>query len=200
MADIIYSYGGKPYLNITNQCPCACVFCIRGQAEGLGSAANLWHHADPSWEEIETALAAFDFSGAGEVVFCGYGEPFCALDHLRRAAVWLKEHFPALKLRVNTNGLGDLIYQRDTSKDLAGLVDTVSISLNAPNAALYQQICRCAYGEAAFGAMLLFARHCKEVYPNVIFSVVDVLSEETLSECRALASSMGIPLRVRRRA
>lgn len=29
MTDIVYVYGGKVYLNITNRCPCNCTFCIR---------------------------------------------------------------------------------------------------------------------------------------------------------------------------
>jgi len=199
MADIIYEYKGNPYLNITNKCPCACVFCVRGQARGLGSAENLWHERDPSWEEILAALEQYDFSRAGEAVFCGYGEPFYALEHLSRAASWLKERFPAIKLRVNTNGLGDLIHQRGTAGDLAGLIDTISISLNAPDAARYDALCRPQFGKAAFDAIRNFAKQCKEIYPRVICSVVDVLSPEEIERCHAIAQEIGIPLRVRKR-
>ncbi|HAY72833.1 MAG TPA: radical SAM protein, partial [Ruminococcaceae bacterium] len=27
MADIVYTYGDSVYMNITNKCPCSCVFC-----------------------------------------------------------------------------------------------------------------------------------------------------------------------------
>jgi len=199
MADIIYNFCGNPYLNITNQCPCACTFCIRGQAKGLGSAETLWHERDPGWEEIQSALEQYDFSRAGEAVFCGYGEPFCALAHLGRAAEWIKERFPTIKLRVNTNGLGDLINQRDTAADLAGLIDTISISLNAPNSARYNALCNPEFGEAAFEAMMNFAKQCKEIYPRVVFSIVDVLTPEEAAHCQAIADQMGIPLRVRKR-
>lgn len=199
MADIIYTYNGKPYLNITNQCPCACEFCIRAESDGLGSAATLWHAADPTWEEIEQAMTAFDFSQANQAVFCGYGEPFCALDHLRRSAAWLKERYPGLALRVNTNGLGDLINGRETAGDLQGLVDTMSISLNAPNAARYNALVRPSFGEAAYPAMLAFAKDCKAMYPRVVFSVVDVITPEEIEQCRKIAQDMEIPLRVRNR-
>lgn len=197
MADIIYNYGGKPYLNLTNRCPCACTFCIRSQAEGIGSARSLWHQGDPTWEEIELALERADFSRAKEAVFCGYGEPFCALENLRRSAQWLKDNYPRLALRVNTNGLGDLIHGRPTAAALEGLIDVMSISLNAPNAARYQQLVQASYGEAAFEAMLRFAADCAARYPKVVLSVVDVLSPEEIAQCRAIAEGLSLPLRVR---
>jgi len=199
MADIIYEFMGNPYLNLTNQCPCACTFCLRDEQQGVGSAETLWHERDPGWKELQAALEGYDFSRAGEAVFCGYGEPFCALAYLKQAAAWIKERFPAIKLRVNTNGLGDLINQRGTAGDLAGLVDTISISLNAPDAGRYRELCRPAFGEAAFDSMLHFAKQCKMIYPRVILSVVDVLTPEEIVRCRAIADGMGIPLRVRKR-
>ena len=197
MADIVYTLRGKPYLNITNQCPCACTFCIRGEMESVGSAASLWHAGDPSWEDIERALEAHDFAGAGEAVYCGFGEPFCALENLKRSAAWLKEKYPGLRLRVNTNGLGDLILGRPAARELEGLADTMSISLNAPDAARYQALCQCRYGGEAYDAMLRFAAACKEIYPRVVLTVVDVLTPEEIEQCRAIAEGMGIPLRVR---
>jgi len=199
MADIVYTLGGKPYLNITNQCPCACVFCIRGEKQAVGSAATLWHADEPTWGEIEQALESFDFSQAQEAVYCGYGEPFCALDNLMRSASWLKKRYPRLSLRVNTNGLGDLIHGCPTAPALKGLVDTMSVSLNAPNAARYDAlVCSCYNGEA-YPAMLRFAADCKKIFPRVIFSVVDVITPEEIAQCREIAQGMGIPLRVRKR-
>jgi TatD family-associated radical SAM protein len=197
MADIVYTWGATPYLNITNECPCACVFCIRGGSQGVGSAHSLWHQADPTWEEIELALERFDFSHGKEAVFCGYGEPLCALEHLKRAAQWLKDNYPGLRLRLNTNGLGNLIHGRPVACELAGLIDAVSVSLNAPNAARYHALVQSCYGEAAYAAMLQFAAQAQRCLPEVQFSVVDVLAPEELAQCRAIAAEMGIPLRVR---
>lgn len=197
MADIVYTYREKAYLNITNRCPCRCTFCIRANGDGLGSADTLWHNSDPTAEEILDALKSFDFSDFSEVTFCGYGEPLCAFDNLLLAGRYLKEKYNGIKLRINTNGLGNLLNGKDVIPALSQIIDTVSISLNAPNAERYNEISRPKFGMESFDEILRFAKECKEVIPTVKFSVVDVITPEEIIECQALADSMGIPLRVR---
>lgn len=196
MADIIYTYEGNVYLNITNRCPCRCRFCIRNNGDGVGSAETLWHSGDPTLEEVLAAVRAFDFSGYTEVIFCGYGEPLCALDTLLATARYIRETL-GLKIRVNTNGLGDLINGRPTAELLADCVDTVSISLNAPTKEKYADITRPSFGEDAFEAMLRFAQDCKRCIPSVKLTVVDVIPPEDIEACRKLAAELDIPLRVR---
>lgn len=109
MTDIVYEFEGKIYLNITNKCPCRCTFCIRNNGDGLGSAENLWFKGDPTFEEIKAELDNHNFSNYDkEIVFCGYGEPLYALDNLIKTATYIKNKLN-LKIRLNTNGLGDLI-------------------------------------------------------------------------------------------
>ncbi len=198
MADIIYIYREKVYLNITNRCPCRCVFCIRSNGDGLGSADTLWHEKDPSAQDVMNEIENFDFSPFEEVTFCGYGEPLCALDNLILAGKYLKEKYD-IKIRVNTNGLGDLYNKKATVPLLKDFVDVISISLNAPNAARYNEVSKPAYGEKAFQAMINFAKECKEKIPVVKFSVVDIIGNDEIEECRRIADSMGISLRVRKR-
>ncbi len=198
MTDIVYSFEGKIYLNITNKCPCRCAFCIRGNKDALGSAKNLWFDFDPSFEQIKAAID--DFEGFKdydkEVVFCGYGEPLFALDNLIETAKYIKSKF-GLKIRVNTNGLGDLINKKPTAPLLKGLVDSVSISLNAPDSESYQKLVNPSFGEKSFDAMLKFAESCKGNIPAIQFSVVDVIPQEQIEQCKQLAKSCEIPLRVR---
>ena len=150
----------------------------------------------PSFEEIKTAIDAWDFSGyTDEVVFCGYGEPTCAYDNLLQAAAYLKEK--GLKLRLNTNGLSDLLNKKPTAKELCKYFDTISISLNAPTAEKYNELCKPSFGEKSFDALLQFARDCKETGVNLKFSLVDVISKEDIAACKVIADRMGIPLRVR---
>ena len=197
MADILYVYEGQLYLNITNRCPCNCTFCIRKNGDGVGSAETLWHQHDPSRDEVMAALRAYDFSPYREAVFCGYGEPTVALDTLLTAARYLKEQ--GLRVRVNTNGLSDLIHGKPTAALLAGSVDAVSISLNAPTAARYNEVTRPSFGERAFEAMLSFAADCKKCIPSVTFTVVDVITPAEIEACQTLADGMGITQRVRKR-
>lgn len=196
MADIIYTYAGGVYFNITNKCPCSCTFCIRSNGDGLGSADSLWLKKDPTFDEIKAAVDSFDFNGFKEVVFCGYGEPMQALDNLIRTAKYLKENY-GLKIRLNTNGLGDLINGKETACLLHGVADSISISLNAPDAEEYLKVTRSKFGVKSFDAMLKFVADCKKYIPSVKFTVVDVISEESIERCRKLAEEMDIPLKIR---
>ncbi len=194
---IVYDYYGGLYLNITNRCPCACSFCVRDMRGGIITDGSLWLEHEPSSEEILTALRGVDFSRYEEAVFCGFGEPCERLDELIKAARFIKEN-SALPVRLNTNGLGDLINKMKTAPLLASVIDRVSISLNAPDKVTYAELCRPVYGEDAYDAMLRFALDCKELIPDTRFTAVDVLSEEQMNKCKELCAGMGIPLRVRK--
>lgn len=196
MSDIIYRYNDNVYFNITNQCPCRCTFCIRNTGDAVGDAENLWFTKDPSLEEIYQAIDAYDFTGCTEVVFCGYGEPVMALDHMIAVSRYIKEKY-GFRIRVNTNGLGDLIHKRSIAKELCEVVDSISISMNAPDAKSYNEVVRPAYGEKSFDAMLKFAQDCRKYLDDVRFTVVDVIGEEDIEKCRKLADALGVPFRVR---
>ncbi len=197
MTDILYTLEDSLYVNLTNHCPCRCSFCIRQGGDGVGSAENLWFTAEePTLQQVLEAFAGVNLSDYKELVFCGYGEPTCALDTLLAVCRYVRG-VSRLPIRINTNGLADLFHKKPTAHLLEGLVDTVSISLNAPDAARYNEVTRPAYGEAAFEAMLAYARDCKACIPQVLFTVVDVITPEEISRCQALADGMGIPLRVR---
>lgn len=196
MADILYQYGNSVYANLTNRCCCHCTFCIRNTGDGLGSAQTLWHEKDPGWPEVKAAVDRFDFGSFQELVFCGYGEPTCALELLLETARYMKTIHPHIKLRLNTNGLGSLVNKKDIVPLLAETIDCVSVSLNAPDSESYDRLCRPDF-DNAFSAMLDFAGSAVRQIPQVKFSVVDVISEDQIKACQKLAGDMGIPLRVR---
>ncbi|MDR3091590.1 MAG: TatD family nuclease-associated radical SAM protein [Clostridiales bacterium] len=193
MSDIIYTYGKNLYVNLTNDCPCACSFCVRREGPALGSASDLWLGSAPGAPEVIAALEKTGLSEYPEVVFCGYGEPFCALPALLEACGYLKGR--GAVVRVNTNGLGDLINGERTAPKLRGIVDCVSISLNAHNAEEYDRVCKPKYGEAAFPAILSFAADCRGYVPEVRFTVVRGSCD--VEKCREVAENAGISLRVR---
>lgn len=197
MTDIVYRYKDQVYFNITNKCPCRCTFCIRNTEDAVGEASNLWFEQEPSLEKICQVIDNFDFTGCKEAVFCGYGEPTMALDKLIKVSRYVRARYP-FKIRLNTNGLSDLIHKRSTAKEICQAVDSVSISLNMPDAASYNEVVRPAYGEQSFEALLKFARECRKYTENVRFTVVDVIGEEKVQQSRKLAEKNGIPLRVRK--
>lgn len=195
MTKILYTYQGNVYANLTNKCDCNCRFCIRTHHQGVGDAQTLWLEKEPDLEEVKSAIDAYDFSGIEELVYCGYGEPTCALDVLLASAKYAKETY-GLKIRVNTNGLGNLYHQRDIVPELAEVVDAISISLNAPTKEEYMDVTRPQF-ENAYEGMLNFAKECGKVIPDVKFTVVDVLTKEQIEASGRLAESLGIRLRVR---
>lgn len=195
--EIIYVYKDKVYLNITNKCPCACTFCIRSQKDAIGNASNLWLNHNPGFEEVKSAIDGFDFDGYDEIIFCGYGEPTNSFDVLVETAKYLRKKLN-IKIRVNTNGLGNLINERDISKELCDCVNAVSISLNCSNKEDYLKIVRPKFGIKSYDEMLDFAKKCKKYTDNVMLSVVDVIGEDEVCKCRQIADSLGITLRVRK--
>lgn len=193
MADIVYEFGGGLYVNLTNRCSNACTFCLRTTAGGIGDT-SLWLDREPEAQEVIDALERADFRKYDCVVFCGYGEPTERWGTLVAVASYVKAE--GVRVRINTNGHGSVINGRDIASELAQVADSVSISLNAPDAESYDALCRPSFA-GAFGAMLSFARACKAVGIEVAMSAVDTIGEAAIARCRALCETEGLPLKVR---
>ncbi len=196
---ITYQVKNAVYVNLTNRCPCACTFCLRKHGPGVYGSPSLWLEREPTVEEIVASFAQWDLSRYPEVVFCGYGEPTERLDALLQVAKWLKENANGIPIRVNTNGLADLIAGGPTEARFKGLVDTVSISLNTPDPEEYLTLCQPKFGAAAYPAMLHFAEEIKKFVPDVVMTIVGepVTSPEKQAACRAICDRLGVRLRIR---
>lgn len=196
MGTILYDYGRGLYANITNKCPCRCDFCIRDMTDAIGSADTLWLKREPSVEEFIETLMLADLSMYDELVFCGYGEPTERLDDVLTIAKYVKEH-THLAVRINTNGLSDLINKRPTAELMSGLIDCVSVSLNQSDAKKYQNLCHSRFGEASYQALLDFTKDAQKYIPKVAMSVVGVIPQEDEDKCIEIAAEYGISLRIR---
>lgn len=196
---ITYQVKSAVYVNLTNRCPCACTFCLRQNGPGVYGSDSLWLEHEPTLEEVIDSLAKWDYTVFHEVVYCGYGEPTERLDVLLASAKWLKENHPDVQVRVNTNGLADLIAGEPTEARFDGIVDTLSISLNTSDPKEYLAVCRPKFGEAAYPAMLKFAETAKHYVPNVVMTIVDspVTTPENQAACRAICERLGVRLRIR---
>ncbi len=194
---IVYTYGNGLYVNLTNRCTNACEFCVRQQGSGIYGSDSLWLEREPTKEEALQAILEANLSQFSELVFCGYGEPTCRLHDLLWIAREVKARYD-IPIRVNTNGHASLIYGENTGPWFAGAVDTVSISLNAPDAQSYVRICHPEFGEDAYEGMLTFARQVKDYVPHTAFSVVrGSMSDADLEQCIKMAQEMGIEIRIR---
>lgn len=194
---ILYEVHGNLYINLTNKCPCACTFCLRQTRESMEASGPLWLEHTPSLDEVLAEFSKFDMEKYEEVVFCGFGEPTEALDVLLAVAKYVKDHF-GKPIRINTNGLGSLVNQKDIAPLFEGLIDTVSISLNTPNAERYHALVRSKFGDVSFDAMLSFARECKKYVPNVVMTTVaTTLSAQEEDQCREICEEIGAVYRIR---
>ncbi|MGN0038247.1 MAG: TatD family nuclease-associated radical SAM protein [Coriobacteriales bacterium] len=199
---IVYPVYNGLYVNLTNRCSCACTFCIRQTASGVGidgngGRNNLWLDHEPGCDEVIAAIEDQDMSRYQELVFCGYGEPTCAFDTLKQVAAEFKRRYE-LPVRVNTNGQGSLINGRNIAPEFEGIVDTVSISLNTSSPERYQELVLSSFGEQAFPAMLEFAREVRRYVPNVVMSTVGTtITPEDEQRCQQICDELGVRYRIR---
>jgi len=188
---IAYKIRNSLYLNITNTCSNRCSFCAKFD-DFTVKGHNLLLDREPSFEEVMAAVGQPE--GIDEVVFCGYGEPLNRLDLVKQVARVLKAR--GYRIRINTDGQANLTHGRDILPELAGLVDSISVSLNAPDAATYSRICNTPFGEAGFAGVCDFIRAATVHIPQVAASAVTVPGID-VEACRVLAESLGAEFRVR---
>ena len=193
MKDIYtYQIGNNLYCNLTNRCSNRCTFCVR-DGKSTYEGYRLWlQGGEPSAEQVISQIG--DPTRYDEIVFCGFGEPTYRLEEMLLICDYV--HGQGGKTRLNTNGHGNAICKKNIAPLLAGRLDGVNISLNAPDSEAYESVCRPRIGQA-FGELMNFARACKEAGVNCWFSVVDCIGDEAVARCKELADAVGIPLRIR---
>lgn len=188
---IAYVIRNSLYLNITNRCTNRCTFCAKFR-DFTVKGHQLCLEREPSVDEVMAAIG--DPSAYDEVVFCGYGEPLLRLDLVKQVARHLKER--GITVRVNTDGQANLVHERNILPDLAGLVDAISVSLNAPDAATYQKICHSEFGERSYPAIREFLVEAKKYIPSVTATAV-TLPGIDIGACRKVAEELQVGFRER---
>ena len=195
--EILYKVHNNLYINLTNRCPYSCTFCLRQKMDKVGESDTLWLLREPTAEEVIEEFKKWDVDSFHEIVFCGFGEPTEAFDVLKKVAEFIKSKYNK-SIRLNTNGVGNLINKRNIAPELKGLIDTVSISLNNPDPEEYAKLVRSKYGEKSFQEMINFAKECKKYVPNVVMSTVDTtISHEEEKKCKEICDKIGAEYRIR---
>ena len=194
---VIYDYFGGLYINLTNRCPCRCEFCIKNYTDSLGSADSLMLDREPTVDEVKEELRKWDVQTYDEVIFCGYGEPTERLDEVLEIAAFVKAAY-GKPVRLNTIGLADLIWEKETAPLLSGKIDAVSISMNESDAEGFMALCHPRFGIRSYDAVIKYIKDVKKYVPNVAVSVVrGTITKESLEKCRKKAAELGVDFKVR---
>lgn len=192
---ITYKIRNSLYINLTSKCTNECIFCTRN-IDPYVKGHNLRLSKDPTIDKIWRAIG--DSTPYKEIVFCGYGEPTLRLDVIKTIAKRLKEKGFKARLRLNTNGQGNLIHKRNILPELKGLIDSISISLNAENSQKYFMLCNPQFQNGTYEEIKKFVIEAKKYIPEVKVTVVNIPSEINIKECEKIAKKeLGVPLRKR---
>lgn len=188
---IAYKIRNSLYLNITNRCSNRCTFCAKF-SDFTVKGHKLHLHHEPSSSEVLAAIGnRKDFD---EIVFCGYGEPLLRLDLIKEVAAELKRR--GHRIRINTDGQANLVHGRNILPELAGLIDTISVSLNSADPVQYQQLCRSPFNTEGFKGVCEFLRAATTYIPTVVATAVTVPGVD-IEAVRQLAESLGVSFRER---
>jgi TatD DNase family protein len=197
---VAYEYRpGALYLNVTNRCSNDCSFCVRRGSDFSLAGFDMRLPREPSPAEALDEVKRLEQERAepfDEVVFCGFGEPTYRLDTIELVGRALRAR--GVPVRLNTNGQAALILGHDPWHALADAVDSVSVSLNAPDAKTYQALCRSRFGPEAFEGVLEFTRAAVDRLDSVGVTVVgSSLDHGSLARSAALSVELGAAFRIR---
>ncbi len=193
---LVYSLEGKTYINLTNRCTNSCIFCLRQDKNDV-CGQDMWlDNEDFSAQDVIEQLKNFEITS--EIVFCGYGEPLLKLEILKEVAKYIKQNYPETKIRINTNGHANYVYKRNIVLELKGLVDKISVSLNASSAEEYNELSKPKF-DNAYDEVKKFIKCCSEEGIQTDASIVDGYKGRRLDveKCRQIAQELGANLRVR---
>ncbi len=190
--NLAYRLHGNCYLNITYHCTLRCAFCPKFNGTWDVQNVDLLLTREPQADEVLAAIG--DAANDREIVFCGLGEPTLNLPVLLVVARTLKRQ--GKRIRLNTDGLANLVQGRDVTPELSAVVDAVSISMNAQDAATYDRHCR-PKRAGAFAAMLDFARAARQQGMAVSLTAIDGLDGVDTTACEQIANELGVDFRRR---
>ena len=189
---IAYRIDNRLYLSITDRCTLDCAFCPKTREDYHVRDYDLTMDHRPEVQEIIAAIG--DPAQYDEVVFCGYGEPTLRLKVLLQVAAYIKEH--GGRVRVNTDGLVNLVHKDDMLPEMGKVVDSLSVSLNAQDEDTYERHCRPNL-PGSYQALLEFLKRAPRYIPEVTATAIDGLEGVDIAACRRLAESLGVRFRKR---
>ncbi len=189
---ISYQIDNNLYLSITDRCTLECAFCPKTLGDMTVKGYDLSFDHRPTAEEVIASID--DPTRYDEVVFCGYGEPTMRLNVLLEVARHIKKL--GGQVRVNTDGLSNLVHKHDTLPELGECVDALSVSLNGQNAEVYDRHCRPNL-PGSYEAMLDFLAQAPKFIADVTATAIDGLEGVDIPACESIAKRLGVKFRRR---
>lgn len=173
MSDIVYFFKNNLYINLTNRCLVKCSYCIKYKWNYNFYEYNFKLNKEPTYKEIihKLTLKLKEYPKVKEIVFCGYGEPLIRWKEVIRISKWIKNNYPHIKIRINTTGLADGYFKKNIYKELAGIIDTISISLNAHNEKTFNLLHKSKI-PSAFHKIISSIKKAKKYFPEVIVTTI----------------------------
>ena len=183
---LVYDIRNSRYLNITGRCTLRCQFCPKHNGSKQVNEYQLDLSCQPKAEDIVALLG--NVEQFDEYVFCGYGEPTLNLPTLLTVAQVIKQK--GGRVRVNTDGLGNLVHRRNILPELAQWVDSLSISLNADTEQTYQLHCQPKL-KNSYQAVRTFITLAPHYIDSVQVSAIDGIEGVDIEACRQFVNSCG---------
>lgn len=200
---LVYELEKKIYINLTNRCTNDCIFCLRKDKDDV-CGQQLWLDSEDFTtqdviEQLNKILhSAQNDNYNSEIIFCGYGEPLLKFQILKETAQYIKQNYPNIRTRINTNGHANYVYKKNVVSELVGLIDEISVSLNGESSAEYDELSQPKF-DGAYEEVKKFIKCCSESGIKTVASVVDGYQGRRLNieKCRQIANELGAELRVR---
>jgi len=189
---LVYDIGNKRYINLTNSCTLKCAFCPKTKGSPEVHQYNLGIEERHKVDDFIKAIG--DPSQFEELVFCGFGEPTMRLKELLAIAKYIKQHHG--RVRINTDGLANLVHKRNVLPELAEVVDALSVSLNGQTEKIYNRHCLPGL-KGSFQAVLDFLALAPNYIPDTTVTAIDGLDGLDINACEQLAKQRGVKFRGR---
>jgi TatD DNase family protein len=195
-----YYLGNSMYINVTNLCTNECVFCIKSATDSVGGVNLVLDEENFTHEDIIREIKETYTENTKEIVFCGYGEPLIKLDIVKNVAKFIKQNYSEVSVRINSNGHGNLIHKKNIVPELVGLIDKISISLNAENAELYQELSKSNYdADLVYQAVKDFISGCVKSGIDTTATIVTGFGDYKIDveKCKKITAELGAKFRIR---
>ncbi|MEO5346990.1 MAG: YchF/TatD family DNA exonuclease [Magnetococcus sp. YQC-9] len=193
---LAYAIGNGLYLNLTKACTLHCEFCPKWSGQSVVKGYDLSLRRHPTAAQVLEAMG--DFSGYQEIVFCGFGEPTLRLETLLEVAAVIKRQ-GGKRIRINTDGLANRAFGTDVTPRFRGVIDALSVSLNAQDAVTYDRICRPALS-GSYEAVKAFILAARAQVPEITATAIQGVEGVDIAACRRIAEEeLGVRFRVRYR-